>query len=169
MMVWSDLSSAGLIDQTFNTASSTTRPGTLTPTSTPSLAAYFPTARITSNYVYVWSGGISQTDGRNYFGLAAIGQIASGWQLLGAGGARPEKMTVIQAYTIDLKVDDGMPHTGKVTATELYGGAMYATYTTGSGGPNVCSDRPSGAGPQIYALDVNYGSGTGCALSFAFQ
>src|SRR6202034_1263735 len=47
VMFWVDLSQVGLIDGTFNTASSTTQPSAaVTSTSTPNLAAYFPSAKI---------------------------------------------------------------------------------------------------------------------------
>lgn len=71
---WVDLSTAALIPETFNTASSTVVPGTLTGTS---INAYIPAAKIgRGNSIYVYSGsylgGSYEQNAVNYFGLALI-------------------------------------------------------------------------------------------------
>jgi hypothetical protein len=168
VIFWADLSVAGLVDGTFNTASASSNPGTLSGTT---LNLYFPQAKIGGgNYVYVWSGGINGGNGVNYFGVAEINQVGAGWEVLGPGGDLPESIPIAQAYAIDAKLDDGFPYTGNVTTIELYGGPRYSAGTTGNGGPVSCSDNPSGVpGAQQYALDISRGSGPNCALSFRFQ
>jgi len=172
VMFWADLSKVGMIEGSFVAASASAPPGTVTTSSTPSLDAFFPQSRLGGgNYVYVWSGGLSGGDGRNYFGIAAITTINTNWEVEGShNGTRPESIPVAVAYAIDSKVDDGSPYTGIVTTMELDGGPVYATDTGGVGGQATCSDNPNGIpGFQQYALDINHGAGANCALSFRFQ
>jgi hypothetical protein len=81
-------------------------------------------------------------------------------------------MTVVQAYQIDKKVDDGYPTTGSVTATWGSGGlaenaaAATVNVTSTSGGTSSsCYDSATGT----YSLSQNNGAGANCALSFRFQ
>jgi hypothetical protein len=93
-------------------------------------------------------------------------------------------LTVAQAYSIDKKVDDGLPQSGSVFAMYLNGdvtsgdgpewagtnavtGAPYTTAT--QGGPTTCFDNGDAAGPQQYSLSQSNGSNVNCALSFQFQ
>jgi len=113
-MFWVDLSIAGLIDGGFNTASINTVPSTdLTGTL---LDLYLPEAKIGGgNYIYVYSVGT----GINYYGLSAITLIGASVNGVGWGVAGVPAMAVRDAYSIDTKMDDGLPQSGKVTATYL--------------------------------------------------
>ena len=168
-MFWVDLTSANMMtDGAFATATYNTKPGTF---SGATLDQYFPRAK-SSSYVYVWSGGAGLAFGSNdnYFGIAGIGQILAGWEVLNATGGRPVAMTVRDAYTIDQKIDDGSPFTDSVKTIMVYGAETFSANTTGNGGPTKCSDNPSEApGGQQYAMDVNGGIALTCALSFKFQ
>ena len=81
-LFWEDLSQAGLIEGLFNTAAVYGMP-IVTLTSTPSISAYMPAAKIgQGNYVYVWGGGFNAnsnaSDGNNYFGLSAVIHLNTG-------------------------------------------------------------------------------------------
>jgi prepilin-type N-terminal cleavage/methylation domain-containing protein len=185
---WVDLSTAGLIDNSFSRASETTWTSgvPITPTSNPNLSAYFPTAKIgRGNYIYVWSGGLSNADGTNYFGLSALTGVSAG----GGGVSSQPALTVQEAYSIDAKIDDGLPQYGNVTALyvedNLASSVMWApasnTVAEGAHGLNNiptttatpwattnCYDNNNVAGPQTYSVAQN-SSQINCGLSFRFQ
>jgi prepilin-type N-terminal cleavage/methylation domain-containing protein len=182
-MFWVDLSAAQMIDGSFSTA---TESGVNSTVMTGSgIDLYYPAAKIGGgNYVYVWSGGPqlgwtgsneTNHDGQNYYGLSAITSLPATWQIFSLPG-----LTVAQAYSMDKKVDDGIPQSGNVIAMYLSGqtsgtwagtgngtGAPYTTATQGS--PTTCFDNGNGSGAQQYSLQQNGGSGSNCALSFRFQ
>jgi prepilin-type N-terminal cleavage/methylation domain-containing protein len=192
-LFWCDLSSTHLIDGSFNTATDTSDPEPITPSQ---VSLYMPSAKISNNYVYVWSGGWSEWwiassafkgDQKNYFGISAVSGDKYGNTISGMG------LTVSQAYGIDEKVDDGLPQSGAVLA--IYdgeenvwasGGSLDANgETVGgandgvSGGPSTaatpgsattCYDNGNVAGvQQAYSLAQNNGAGVNCALSFRMQ
>jgi prepilin-type N-terminal cleavage/methylation domain-containing protein len=166
VMFWRDLSFAGLIDGTFNTASSTTPPGSnVTGTS---VGLYLPQAKIgQGNYIYAWSYptpvGFTPPN-TNLYGLSAVSGIANAacsWCIASNPG-----LTALQAYAIDNKIDDGMPRTGRVTA--IY--ADYVTFTWVGWSPNAaaassatCFDTTS------WTYSTGQGNALNCALSFRFQ
>jgi len=188
-MFWVDLSFAHLIDGSFSTANATALTG-IDYTGT-GLSLWFPTAKIgNGNYVYVWSAGTCEPScyssaGINLFGIAAI--------TLMAGSSNSGKITstgnitVAQAYAIDAKVDDGMPHTGRVLAIYVSSDPEWSTPMGGRdilynptplGLPSVaiaanslsCFDNGNNASNSVqYSLEENGGSGQNCALSFMFQ
>jgi len=195
-LFWVDLSTAGLIEGKFTSA--TNQPiAAGTYTSPVILAQYFPQARLGSgNYVYVYSGGYSgivwpcdAADSLNYFGVSAIAQIAAGGylspSLQNPGGL--SGLTVSQAYNIDRKIDDGYPQTGRVLALllaheatwasgDIYGnygacgwtmqGCMPTTAATSYATTN-CYDNSGVAGPQQYSM--KNASLLNCAVSIRFQ
>jgi prepilin-type N-terminal cleavage/methylation domain-containing protein len=118
-MFWVDLSKASLIDGSFGTASATVAP--VSNVTGSGIDLYYPAAKIGGgNYVYVWSGGPTlsftsteiNNNGINYFGLSAITKLSGGdWRMYSNPG-----LTVAQAYSIDKKVDDGLPQSGSVFA-----------------------------------------------------
>jgi prepilin-type N-terminal cleavage/methylation domain-containing protein len=104
-LFWTDLSMAGLIDASFSVATANGSP-TVT---TSSMSDYLPKAKIGGgNYVYVFSNGNTRL---NYFAISAVTGIASTLLTTSMPG-----LTVLQAYSIDYKIDDGIPQTGAVTA-----------------------------------------------------
>ncbi len=173
---WVDLSTANLIDGAFSTASSTFNPGIITVSSSPNLDAFLPRAKIGGgNYVSVYNGGRSAPpwgagDGINYFAISAISQFDAGW----APDSTPT-IAVVQAYNIDLKIDDGLPQTGTVTAVYTNGGTPPA-WVGGAVGvataaaSTTCYDNGNvGGATQLYSVGQNQGAGKNCALSFRFQ
>lgn len=133
------------------------------------------------NYVYVWSSynnpGI---ENENFFSVANVSQIGTYGSIFTNAG-----MTVRQAYSIDAKVDDGLPQSGRIYAfydggsdggtwpawagnTTNNGGTAFTTATVGS--PTTCFDNDNTTGaPQRYSMEQNGGTGLNCALSFRFQ
>jgi prepilin-type N-terminal cleavage/methylation domain-containing protein len=189
LMFWVDLSTARLIDGGFNTATPNQQ-YISTLTSTPSLSAYFPAAKNgRGNYIYVYSGGnLSGPNGFNYFGLSAI--TASGPNFLSTPA-----LSVQEAYSIDTKVDDGLPQTGRVTAQYLGWGGSPGYYNTGApngagvgynsspytgptaGSSTSCYDNSIAASgtpgvngaTQHYSIEMSNGANVTCALSFQMQ
>ncbi len=187
---WVDLSTAGLIEGGFNTANPSSNP--TPPVTGSNLALYYPTAKIgAGNYVNVWSGGTSLgwntvtetgNNGVNYYSVSAITQLGTGGAAYPIGIANPG-LTVVQAYNIDKKVDDGFPQSGSVTAFYLdFAGSPYTPIWAGSGNQTgspyttatsssstTCFDNGGVAGIMQYSMEQNGGSGVNCALSFRFQ
>jgi hypothetical protein len=146
---------------------------------------YFPAAKIgRGNYIYVYEyNGNVYTDatggqcypGRsiNYFGLSAPVYIQYGYGGFANSGT-PEDfpgLTVSEAYSIDKKVDDGLPISGNVIAQYLQG--------TGDGNPYCTTFSPSANAPSsatcfdktswTYSVNQSNGAGVNCGLSFRFQ
>ena len=140
---WVDLSKANLLPGTFNAATETTYNGGVN-----AVAGYLPAAAIgKSNVVYTWSGGMGNfgsglsigSNRTNYFGLSTGGSIWGSGVLVSNSG-----ITVSEAASIDAKVDDGLPQSGRVTAIYLNG--QYPSWAgnflagNGRGGP----EEPNG-------------------------
>jgi prepilin-type N-terminal cleavage/methylation domain-containing protein len=162
VVFWRDLSTAGLIDGGFATATSSGLPlgGTFSGTS---LNLYFPQAKVGGdNYIYVYSGGMSTSgsggsgagtnNGLNYFGISAITGITSGYNMVSSPG-----LNVAQAQNIDNKIDDGLPQSGTVTAAFNFNHRV--VWVAGGGGYGA-SGSPNGAGNPSTAATP--GSTTTC-------
>jgi prepilin-type N-terminal cleavage/methylation domain-containing protein len=176
-MFWVDLSQARLIEGSFTAASET---AATNPTSA-NFDTYFPTAKITGNYISVVSGGWPEmlsaqqvnTDGRNYFELEGFKDFST--------NCFPDvnlALTVAQAYAIDTKMDDGLPQSGNVLALidDTYimwpgNGTISGPFTTATAGSATsCFDNGNVAGvAQQYSMKQNGGSGANCGLTFGFQ
>lgn len=194
VVFWEDLSKAGLIDGGFNTGLETS---IVSLVSGPGVGLYFPPAKIgEGNYIYAYSGGISPNGGgvnansQNYFELASVSGTASGGEIVASSG-----LTVAQAQNIDIKVDDGLPQSGKVMAllvTQVGSGnnpnyvywsangssAGAGSTFMGGGGPTTaatagsattCFDNGGVIRIQNYSMGQNGGAGINCALSFQFE
>jgi prepilin-type N-terminal cleavage/methylation domain-containing protein len=129
------------------------------------LPQYFPAARLgNSNFFYVYESG-----GTNYYGLSAVGNIFPTTTQILLDPSNPG-MTVIQAYNIDKKIDDGQPMAGNVqvnylgTPDDTTAAIMTSpSAATGSYTSTTCYNSTTGA----YATDSKLGGM--CALSFKFQ
>jgi prepilin-type N-terminal cleavage/methylation domain-containing protein len=164
---WEDLSTAQLIEGGFNTAKDA---GTidLTPTTTPSISAFLPAAKLGGgNQLYIYSLGnyYIGSPGANYFCLAVPSNIASEQ----GGITAAPGLTVAQAYGIDIKTDDGLPQAGRVTANYISGAAtappLIASPNAGTDSATTCYNSTTGG----YSISKNNGAGVNCALSFRFQ
>ncbi len=162
-LFWSDLSLAKLIPENFTNPTTAV---SINEATAPALQDYFPRGKISKTYILVWSGGITaantsplQSDGINYFSLGGLNTVIknSGWAYQGA------QLTVLQAFDIDNKIDDGKPQSGKVSAFVPSNGIVI--WSSGSASWNVhcpCYVMSSGASSG----SPNYGPTT-TATSFA--
>ena len=181
---WADLTRAGLIDGSFTAAASPTTDfssSPITETSSPALKDIFPPAKINESiYVIVWSGGYCLNDGLNYFGISGI--TDSGSTLTNPSASK--RLSVIQAYNIDNKIDDGLPQSGSIFANimGIFWAGNYDSITRGavtsSTNPSVstqsssttCYDNGNVANAtEQYSVGQNSGNGLNCYLSFKFQ
>ena len=198
---WVDLSKAKLLDGDFSMGNPTI-PVQIASTeilldSSPALGDLFPRGKLSQTYVYVYGGGKTswgnfndwQSDGANYFSLSRIGlvQTSMGGKVYGASLGGQVGVTVLQAFNIDTKMDDGMPMTGSVIAQYLgaFNGAGGCIGPTGgpegsndylpNGGvqsqvpptSDTCWDNGNVAGaPMRYT--VSNANSNNCGLSFRF-
>lgn len=186
LLFWQDLSTARLIDGSFSSVTATSSPTATTKTE---VSTYIPQARINdTGNVFVYSFA-----GRNFFGLGNINNMprshsAPPYEI-------PYSVSVIQAYNMDKKIDDGLPTTGNVLAvtTAYYqtgavfylawcmfgsnGGdwAVNSTLTPLSGGSfspsaSSCVDNNNSSSNVVqYSITANNGQGVNCDLAFRFQ
>lgn len=186
VMFWVDLTTANgqnlnLIDSSFNTASFTSPTCSFGGVTT-EISLCFPVAKMgqaTSVYVNSWYG-------KNYFGLAAIFGTGAGFF------TSANSITVKQAYSLDKKLDDGLPESGNVIAAfvgTLTGGNMafdnfvWPGFQVGfdprmgttdtralPASSTTCFDNNGVAlAPIQYSMTQNAGNGPNCVLSFRFQ
>lgn len=173
-MFWNDLGVAGLIDGSFTGATSNNPPVIqITSSSSPSLDNYFPRGKIgNGNYVFVYSGGTEgppwHPSSVNYFALSGISFLGT------YSVSATLNLSVLQAYSIDKKTDDGLPLTGKVIAqyvnTEIVPVGTASSSTAVAGSSTTCYDNGNSTfNMVVYSVEINSGSGLNCALSFVFQ
>ena len=183
---WMDLSSAGLIDGSFTTASELATPSGIVSGS--QIGLYMPLAKIKNgNYISVYSvdpsnaifSGINIPGGNiptNFFGIDAPTQFSgSGINATSSNFT----ITVQQAFAMDSKMDDGYPTTGNVLAAfpfqvSGYGPAFFVQFnyvsTAYSPSSSSCYDNGGNASAVLqYSLSQNSGNGNNCALSFRFN
>jgi prepilin-type N-terminal cleavage/methylation domain-containing protein len=169
-LFWGDLTSpalggAGLIEGQFPNSGAgafgcaTSVPSITTAPGSTYIGAYLPAAKIGhGNFVYVYS-----YNGNNWYGVLEITSIP-----FGVVHANTD-ITVLEAYQMDKKVDDGLPTSGNVQATyvALVGNVLQnAPHTVTSGGTSAsCYDTTT----NTYSIGINGGVGANCALSFMFQ
>ena len=176
-LFWQDLSSSAagnLIDGSFTGAGGTgitcaTLSATVPATG---VSQYLPPAKMGRDmYVYVYNTLSSMGDPSNWYGLSGL----RGINTTGAMTPSSHPLTVMQAYNIDKKIDDGLP--GIDTGL----GNVQAVYLARSGASNLQTNVPFASPPvstscvdptntpNTYAITVNGGTGANCALSFRFQ
>ncbi len=169
VLFWVDLSQANLINYIFSKATAAV---TISSISSTNLSNYFPKALINSgNYIYAYSRFSSylNVSNDNVFGLAAVSGVSTVNSCGDCMQSTPG-LSVHQAYSIDKKIDDGLPQSGKTTA--IYNdantfsslGIGYAP-NAATASPSTCFDTTS----KNYSISQNNGAGINCALSFKFQ
>jgi hypothetical protein len=120
-LFWVDLSQAGLIEGGFTGGVSYTYQNVadqLILTAPPTWDVFYPQAKLgNGNYVVVFTAqlGGDIVSATNYYEITrltdAAGTTVNGYPTAGTG------LTPAQAYSIDLTIDDGSPHAGRVTST----------------------------------------------------
>ena len=95
---------------------------------------YVPKAEIPNNYVFIYAW-----NGVHYFHLVGIGS-----QLSNVNGTEVpiNKITPLEAFQIDSKLDDGLPTSGKVLANDYVPNNIRINLTAGS--PTVCRNAANG-------------------------
>ena len=194
-----DLSTAKLINGGFAQPYITGAPATVTNSQ---VQLFMPSGKIgRASYVYVWSGGpvlfnFFVSNQLNYFGLSAVlGTTGGDWGVPNSN----VPFAVQEAYSIDNKMDDGLPQSGRVIAgyptpgggfwaaggpsDPVFGESNSGDASSINGGP-VTSVGDIGDGmaagsnscydgstglPEKYSMQINNGAGVNCALSFQFQ
>ena len=197
-MFWRDLSFAGLIDGSFSTALPNSAPATDISDIT-TISTYFPKAKLgNGGYVYVWntndnsvpSNGFLNPYPSNYFGISAVTGIlnATNFGKLTSNTS----VSVVQAYNIDTKIDDGLPLSGSVQAIGLNNDPRWSASSSSFklGGFNILYYGNNPANVNLFATDktacmdnnnspsndntkthytISNGSALNCALSIKFQ
>lgn len=153
-LFWNDISSSvagNLIDGSFTAAlcdGTPNVPGT-------NLSSYILVARIGRGaYLNVYSDS-----GVNYYGLASptnieLGRLVS-WVSL----------SVMQAYNIDTKMDDGQPLTGNVLAKYLRNLTVRDSTNAATASATTCYETTNGT----YTISFNNGAGGNCGYLSAFS
>lgn len=153
-LFWNDLSSSvggNLIDGSFSTATCTSTPSP----ATTGLPLYFPAAKLGRGaYVYVYA-----SSGYNMYGMSAVSAMSAG------AITSAVSLSVMQAYNIDKKMDDGIPNAGNVLAQHLTAGAVTQATNAASSSSTTCYETTT----NTYSISTNNGSGGNCSLSFRFQ
>lgn len=167
---WTDLSQSQMIPGGFTRASATAcAPVALTASSSPSLKDYFPVGKITGTYVLVGSSSASSftlPKAKNYLFLQKI-DIINSYIIGGAAGG----LTVSQSYTIDSKIDDAVPDSGKVTAAQVFSGSIITNGPWKGSSPAPadafsCYDNNNNvANPRTYSMSIDNGSSKYCGLA----
>lgn len=168
VLFWVDLSQAGLIKGTFNTATANSFPDGATVTGPTAIAKYFPRARLgLNNSIFVNCGGVSDKDHNNYYTISQVTQINA----TGTGGLLSNPgITVQQAYAIDTKIDDGLPVSGAVTVLFINNYKQRWSLESNTGNSTSCFDYSISLGNFQYATDVPGNLGNpNCAITFLFQ
>lgn len=174
---WINLYEAGLTE--FNPLLANYNTGITT-----NIQSYLPSAKIgDGKYVYV-QGSVPgcaslQADYNNYFLISGVNRVGGG-SPLGYWGTPSqndisENISVIDAYNMDTKIDDGLPLSGKVKAIRISQvgcgtvlNLLQNNATTGSA--TTCFDkRGNASNTAAYSINQNGGSGTNCAIAFQFQ
>lgn len=167
-MYWSDMTYANgmnlnLVEGSFGGPGSPIGPQSTVSPSATQLAECFPAAKLgRSNYFYVY-----ETAGYNYYGLVGMTETSVVQGVLTGVPA----MSVLQAYTIDKKTDDGFPLTGR-TQVNYLNGVDTITQANPGGSSSYTATTCYNSNTGVYATDSTInGNGTAglCALTFRFQ
>jgi len=139
LLFWSDIYNANLIP---NALSFIPAGAAWTPaddTGIASIAVSLPVAKIAGGN-YWWVGTF--TDGFNYYGLGPVTSVpvssGTAGPVMAGGGLSP-----VQAYDIDVKVDDGLANTGVVQSINSSVGGTATLAYGGSGGSCINSTNAS--------------------------
>ena len=172
LLFWTDLSKAALISGNFTTAVANVHLPSSTDKNT--IGNYFPKGKVGGNSVFVIGGsqggdGGFIKNGKSYLALQNISQINV--DFINASGA-DYGLTVSDAYTIDTKMDDGSPLSGKIGALYInmwliMSNPLYFPPTSLSASATTCFDNGNTSGaPLTYSASMNNGEGKNCSLFF---
>jgi prepilin-type N-terminal cleavage/methylation domain-containing protein len=163
LIFWRHLTDASLIDGNFGTttagdALSGSTGGIATPIPTAPAMEVVPPAKLgRGNYILLYSAGA-----QNYFEITGLAVMTTAGALTTANSLTAN-LTPIEAYTIDLKIDDGLPQSGSVQAMfdpEILG-------TPAPFGPGNCVNLDDLY--NIFSGGIDIGNMPLCQLSIRFN
>lgn len=161
LLFWADLSQDNLIEGGFTDASADT-PATYEGSD---VARYMPKAKLGGdNYIYVYN-----ENSVNHYGILAKPRAFAG--VCGPSFVGTRGLSAMQAYNMDVKMDDGMPQTGNVMARALNGYLLWAGTDPGVGtaaSNATCYDNDNGALITM-RYTLNMGTAKNCYLGIKFQ
>ena len=171
LLFWYELSQASLIDGSLGTGMATAAAGPVAAVALTSsnVNTYFPPAKMgRGNTWFVGNNGA----GQNFYLLSGLSAMTVGGVYTFTNNTTP-----IEAYNIDVKLDDGAPTTGIVQARGLQ--AVATTFgeigtlngpTYSAGGATGCAMGASASDPAAtYNRGTTQGSSPNCALRFRFN
>jgi prepilin-type N-terminal cleavage/methylation domain-containing protein len=169
-MFWVDLSAAKLIEGSFTTATISTCPSSTV--SGRQFDQWFPRAKLGANYITAGYNDPQLNSGQYFHRFGIVAPVSMPFQsdLLTNSG-----LTVMQAYRIDQKIDDGSPTTGKVLAGGTCCSSVWATggttavyaWSNPTGTSTTCFDQSTGSAG--YSIEVSGGTGMNCVLMIQMQ
>lgn len=170
-MFWRDLSQAKLIPGSFTRALPATAIASLTTATM--IDTLLPRGAIgRGNYLMAWnysSGSGSAYHMQNMLGLAAVTTLEWGNtnSIVTGGGITPR-----EAYSIDAKMDDGLPRTGNIAPVRpIYAGSLWIGATSGAipASATTCYDNGNNASATwVYSIHFENGQNVTCVLSRRF-
>ncbi len=161
---WRHLSDAQLVDGQLGTNTSDALPDVTTGlvtalVSVPSRSLP-PTKTTPNNYFAVYSNA-----GLNYFQIMPIATITTA----GAYTVNTVSLTPIQAYNMDIKLDDGMPNTGIVQAKAITVTPNTAPSNNAASTANTCTLGAGVATDTYNRVAATGGNDGSCSLRFRFN
>lgn len=168
-LFWQDLSQAGLIEGSFpsggvyNSGCGITSANWTLTSGTTFIGNYLPAAKLgNGNFIYAYDSdpNAGGTDGNNWYAISAVTSV----QTNGAMFSTPA-ISVLSAYNIDQKVDDGKPATGSIQALYINNYWIHKANAQATDSTTSCYNTTTSA----YSVSINSGMGQNCALSLRFQ
>ena len=171
--LWNDLSTANLMDGNFTTNTNNTFVAALPGAAATAVSAVLPAARLGRGN-YVTAGSLNSI---NYWTIAGIGGMAATTGIYSLS----TNLTPIEAYNMDIKLDDGMPETGIVQAHGITGAASTtpladaAKWTSATPASAVAGDCVTTGGDGLASTDTynraitTGGNSPGCIMRFRFN
>lgn len=172
---WNHLSNAGLVDGSFGgpSAGGTTAGtinvdgalGAAVNITTNLISSYLPQAKLGRNNYFT----VGEVGGVNYFVLSGMGGTGFAVTAVGVESAGTNNLNPLESYSMDKKVDDGLPLTGSVVALDA---ANTQVMTAAATGFSTLANNASGlcltaAATNAYA--VNTPGVLACTLRFRFN
>lgn len=156
ILFWRDLSTAHLIEDTFNTATATVIP-TIT---TAQLPLYFPASKFGGGYITAYGY-------HNFsFGVARLTGSSIGNANCASSNWCYNLFSVAQMYAIDSKMDDGLPASGKITAGGSFSYVSPTQTNAQAPASGTCADNGN-VGGKVMTYSVTYpGNGLNCYFSY---
>lgn len=146
-LFWRDLQDAGLIQEGIVTSSANLI------TAGSAAAGYLPKSKLRQD-IFVH---IDNVDGINHYVLTQIDQLFFSYVRARHG------LTPFEAYSIDAKLDDGVPDIGSVASVDLSSGSLLLDVGNGAATPIAGNCYATGT-PSRYALDNDIGNAPGCTI-----